>query len=279
MGQNWKANGEDSINYTAEDPATHYVDGSNIDDVAPFDITPNQWMHVEYAIDLKGENNGFNGDATYDMYIDNQLVLTGEYHDATEQGERMSIPRGPVRLLSRFQEVRFEHGTSSPLAVFIDNVRVQPFTPPVVQPVDCDFNSDTVCNDVDIDLLAAAVREASSDLQFNVDGLGDPNIPDDADFDFYITDESMLGTGLGDHDLNMIVNFNDFVVLSNNFGATPTGWAQGNGNTDDTTNFNDFVRLSNNFGLSFASGSNVPEPAALGLLGIGCLLAVRRRRP
>ena len=97
LGQNWKANGQDSINYTAEDPATHYVDGSNIDDVAPFDITPNQWMHVEYVIDLKGENNGFNGDATYDMYIDNQLVLTGEYHDATEKGERVTIPVGPGR--------------------------------------------------------------------------------------------------------------------------------------------------------------------------------------
>ena len=142
----------------------------------------------------------------------------------------------------------------------------------------CDFNADSSCDVVDIDLLADAVRNGTTDLQFNVDGLGDPNIPDDADFDFYITDESMLGTGLGDHDLNMIVNFNDFVVLSNNFGATPTGWAQGNGNTDDITNFNDFVRLSNNFGLSFASGSNVPEPAAIGLL---CVLAVvlMRTRP
>ena len=140
----------------------------------------------------------------------------------------------------------------------------------------CDFNADSNCNEVDIDLLADAVRNGTSDSQFNVDGLGDPNIPDDADFDFYITDDSMLSTGLGDHDLNMIVNFNDFVVLSNNFGVTPTGWGQGNGNTDETTNFNDFVRLSNNFGMNFASDSNVPEPATLVVLGLAVMAGIRR---
>ena len=75
----------------------------------------------------------------------------------------------------------------------------------------------------------------------------------------------------------MIVNFNDFVALSNNFGMSPTGWAQGNGNTDDNTNFNDFVRVSNNFGTSFASGS-VPEPAAGALLAVAALGVARRCR-
>ena len=91
-----------------------------------------------------------------------------------------------------------------------------------------------------VDIFAAlTVRNGTSDSKFNVDGLGDANIPDDADFDFYITDDSMLSTGLGDHDLNMIVNFSDFVKLSNDFGMSGTGWDQGNGNTDDITNFND----------------------------------------
>ena len=88
----------------------------------------------------------------------------------------------------------------------------------------------------------------------------------------------MLSTGLGDHDLNMIVNFDDFVKLSNNFGMSGTGWDQGNGNTDDVTNFNDFVRVSNNFGMNFASGSNVPEPTALALVVIGGLVATRKRK-
>ena len=145
---------------------------------------------------------------------------------------------------------------------------------------DCDFSSDSLCDDVDIDLLAAAVRNGTSDSKFNVDGLGDANIPDDADFDFYITDDSMLSTGLGDHDLNMMVNFNDFVRLSNDFGGIGTGWGEGNGNTDNFTNFNDFVRLSNNFGMSFlaSDGANVPEPAALAILAIGALAVAGRPR-
>ena len=141
----------------------------------------------------------------------------------------------------------------------------------------CDFNSSGGCDDADIDLLADAVRNGTSDAKFNVDGLGDPNIPDDADFDFYITDDGFLSTGLGDSDLNMIVNFVDFVNLSNDFGVNGTGWARGNFNTDENTNFNDFVALSNNFGVNFASASNVPEPAALLVLGLGALAATIRR--
>ena len=140
----------------------------------------------------------------------------------------------------------------------------------------CDFNSDSECNDVDIDLLAAAVRNGTSDAKFNVDGIGG-DIPDDGDFDFYITDDSMLSTGFGDHDLNMNVNFNDFVKISNNFNMMG-GWDQGNGNTDDITNFNDFVRMSNNFGMDFTSASNVPEPATVGAIGLLALIVLRKRR-
>ena len=142
----------------------------------------------------------------------------------------------------------------------------------------CDFTSDSLCNDADIDLLAAAVRNGTSNPQFNVDGVGG-NVPDLADFDFYITDDGFLGTGLGDHDLNMLVNFNDFVALSNSFGSSGTGWSEGNGNTDDVTNFNDFVRLGNNFGSVFTSAPNVPEPGVLTLVAAATgLFFVARRR-
>ena len=147
----------------------------------------------------------------------------------------------------------------------------------------CDFNSDTLCDDVDIDLLAAAVRNGTSDSKFNVDGLGDPNIPDDADFDYYITDDSMLSTGFGDADLNQQVNFTDFVSLSTNFGSTGAGWAQGNFNLDDTTNFMDFVALANNSGSDLSSGvsaqETVPEPASLVLLFLTVGLVAKRRWP
>ena len=155
-----------------------------------------------------------------------------------------------------------------------DNLRVTEEAP---MSMACDFDTSGTCDDVDIDLLAEAVRNGTSDAKFDVDGIGG-DVPDDLDFDFYITDDSMLSTGFGDHDLNMLVNFNDFVRLSNNFGMTGTGWSQGNGNTDDVTNFNDFVRLSNNFGSSFVSDGNiVPEPAGIGLITLFVTCVFRRR--
>lgn len=141
----------------------------------------------------------------------------------------------------------------------------------------CDFNVSSACDDSDIDLLAAAVRNGTSDAKFNVDGLGDPNIPDDADFSFYITNNSMIGTGFGDADLNMTVNFNDFVSLSNDFNVSGAGWARGNFNTDENTNFNDFVALSNNFGVNFAAEASVPEPAVAGVLGLFSLVMLRHK--
>ena len=141
----------------------------------------------------------------------------------------------------------------------------------------CDFSSDDICNQTDIDLIAAAVRNMTSDSQFNVDGVGDPNVPDNNDFNFYITNDTMIGTGHGDANLDFLVNFVDFVNLSNNFGSSGTGWLTGNFNTDDVSNFNDFVLLSNNFGISFVSGSNVPEPASLGVITLITLSILRRR--
>ena len=142
----------------------------------------------------------------------------------------------------------------------------------------CDLNASNDCDAVDIDLMAAAVRDGTVDSKFNVDGLGNPNIPNDDDYEFLVTDSTMFSTGFGDADLNKIVNFNDFVSLSNSFGTTGTGWATGNFNTDTTTNFKDFVRLSNNFGQSFGAGSNVPEPAAIGVLGVLAVAVLRKRR-
>ena len=161
-----------------------------------------------------------------------------------------------------------------------------------------DFVKDGVLNAEDIDSLAAAIRDPVNNWcggiepinggcppifhEYNVDGFGDRrHVPDEADFSFYITskhEDRYHGTLFGDFDLNKIVNFVDFVILSNNFGIgteeNPTGWGQGNANTDVFTNFNDFVLLSNNFGMMAAGDSatvsdNVPEPASLALVTIG----------
>lgn len=138
-----------------------------------------------------------------------------------------------------------------------------------------DFNNDNLVNCDDIDLIRSAILATTSDPIFNVDGAGG-DIPTEADFDFLITD--IIGTGRGDGDLNKIVNFADFVLLSNNFDLTGTGWKQGNFNLDTLTNFVDFVELSNRFGMVFTSGDpkQVPEPAALIVMCVGILPLLRR---
>ena len=128
---------------------------------------------------------------------------------------------------------------------------------------------------MDIDLLRIAINTGSADPIYDVNGGG----LDGTDFDYEV--ESIIGSAFGDADLNMQVNFTDFVSMSNNFGSTATGWAQGNFNLDDITNFEDFVLLANNYGADLSSGvsaqETVPEPASLLLLSLAVGFVAKRR--
>jgi autotransporter-associated beta strand protein len=107
-------------------------------------------------------------------------------------------------------------------------------------------------------------------------------------------------TLLGDANLDGIVNATDFTILAANFNQPVTGWDQGDFNYDGLVNATDFTDLAANFnqpdsgaasagdvaaldafaaanGLSLPT-SSVPEPASMGLLTLGAVGVLARRR-
>ena len=99
--------------------------------------------------------------------------------------------------------------------------------------------------------------------------------------------EQRLGTIPGDANLDGDVNFDDFLLLSANFGRDFRDWQRGDFDCDQRVDFPDFLILSEHFGMSAAaSGANasqtasVPEPSSFllsGLMLLG-LAATRSKR-
>ena len=76
------------------------------------------------------------------------------------------------------------------------------------------------------------------------------------------------------------VSFQDFLILSNNFGNEASLHTEGDLDCDGSVAFADFLILSNNFGNAPGAAASVPEPTSLLLLSFSCVgvaLAKRRR--
>jgi hypothetical protein len=99
--------------------------------------------------------------------------------------------------------------------------------------------------------------------------------------------------GLGDANLDGQVSFPDLVALAQNYGQQGKSWFQGDFNLDNEVSFTDLVALAQNyaqpvpaagtfsgeFGDAVAAAfAQVPEPASLGVIGLGAVSLLARRR-
>jgi len=178
-----------------------------------------------------------------------------------------------------------------------------PFTPTILQPATHNFadssaklnltNNEAILNEP----LATTVGRITSNQIFSTStggGIGSLSLgPAQTEVRF---------TLLGDTNLDGSVDVTDLGNLASSYGATSSAlWVQGDTNYDGAVDVTDLGNLASNYGGHLATGPSaggaevmvagtlatvatggaaVPEPTALGLLGIGAagLFGGRRRR-
>ena len=169
----------------------------------------------------------------------------------------------------------YEVGDTDPWALTINVLGL----PPVGVPGDFDDDGDVDADDIDI-------------LCDNMGGAPDPyDVDEDGDVDeddlvFLIENlaewdngvDTGIGTKQGDFNLDGLVNATDLAIMKGTFGTSGVNYAGGNANCDDLVNATDLAILKGTFGFVALTGGSVPEPMTIGLLAMGGLTLLRRRR-
>ena len=149
-----------------------------------------------------------------------------------------------------------------------------------------DFDGDNDVDADDIDILCDNMggSPCEGDICLDLDGDGDID-EDDMIFimDYVEWDRDRdgtvdgVGTKRGDINLDGLVNATDLASMNPNFGLSGMGYADANLNCDDIINATDLAILADNFGYIAPMGA-VPEPVTFGLLSLGAVALLRRRK-
>ena len=96
-----------------------------------------------------------------------------------------------------------------------------------------------------------------------------------------VTDDNVVFVNVsppGDANTDMVVDVGDLAILGTNYGMTSGAtWEHGDFNGDGAVDVGDLAILGTNYGAGVPP-ETVPEPATLGLLAVGSLAMVRRKR-
>ena len=138
-----------------------------------------------------------------------------------------------------------------------------------------DFNKDGSVDVLDIDALMAEIHSGGADLWYDLTG---DDVIDQADADDLL--HVKIGIEYGDANRDGYVDGLDYTIWSNHYSQTGLGWADANFNGDAIVDGLDYIVWSNHYttppgGLAEPP---VPEPATLGLLAVGALVLILRRR-
>jgi hypothetical protein len=134
-----------------------------------------------------------------------------------------------------------------------------------------DFDGDGDVDGDDVDLLAANFSDQATDPRFDLDGDGDVDAEDR-----YLLVTDVIGTLVGDTNLDFVVNAADLAILSSAYGKSGQwGWGEGDVTGDGLVNSADLAMTAANYGQS---APTVPEPLTLSFLAAGTIPLLRRRR-
>ena len=162
---------------------------------------------------------------------------------------------------------------------------------PIVGPssggVEGDFDGNGEVNALDIDILCDNM--GSLDPVYDLDdgsGTGTPDgVVDEDDMIYHVEKlvelqdgSGRLGSKRGDFNLDGFVDGTDLALMKAAFGQPDQTYADGNANCDLLVDGTDLAILKSNMGFIAPTGGGVPEPVTIGLLALGGLALLRRRR-